>query len=237
MTIAVSYIAVTGGPLTSDFCSRFVASWLEFPPGYPCDLVVCCNGGPLSSEQVLIFQPLKPIMFPRANDGGWDVTGHQAAAWGPCANYDAMMCCGESVFFHRSGWLKRMVEAWERHGPGMYGPFSSNAVRAHLNTTAFFCGPGHLRRYPVKPKNRADRYQFEHGEKSLWRRLASWGVPVKLVTWDGEWEPKLWRYPKNILWRGDQSNLIFQCNHSEGWANADPLTRHQWSTKADMPYK
>lgn len=175
-------------------------------------------------------------MFPRTNDGGQDLTGYLDAAAGPCAAYDAVLFLGESVFFRREGWLRRLQEAWERHGPGFYGPFSSNNVRAHLQTSAFFCSPMMLRSYPFRPLSRAERMNFEHGERSLWRRLAQRGVPVRLVTWDGEWPPMLWRMPLNIIGRGTQENLLMMNNHALAWAEASPLTRHQWSVQYDRPF-
>ena len=208
-----------------------------FPPGTPCDLWVSCNGGPLATEQWLMFAPMSARMFPRANDGGFDLTGYMDAVRGPCADYDAVLCLGESVHFRREGWLQRLSDAWQRWGPGMYGPFGSNNARPHLQTSAFMVSPAMLRSYPIRPLNRAQRFGFEHGEQALWRRLAQSGKPVRCVTWDGEWPPQLWRLPQNCLWRGDQSNLLMMNNHAEAWEKASALTKHQWSVKADTPFR
>lgn len=237
MNIAVAYVVVTHGPITEEYASRFVATWIEYPPLTDCDLFLLCNGGPISTELGLIFSPLNPRMFPRENDGGFDISAYVAAARGPCSQYDAMLCLGESNYFHRQGWLLRLVQAWNRYGPGMYGPYSSNAVRAHLNTTAFFCAPETIKNYPKKVATRQDRYEYEHGEWALWRRVAALGMPVRLVTWDGEWEPVRWRMPRNILWRGDQSNLLMHCNHSDGYENANDKTKAVWSSRADRPFR
>lgn len=169
------YVAVTGGPLTADYCARFTASYHEFPPGTNHDTVVCCNGGPLPTEIALMFAGMNAIMFPRANDPGWDISAYMDAARGPCKDYDMMLCCGESAYFHRRGWLKRFEEAWTKFGAGMYGSLSSNLVRAHLNTTGFCCPPSALTQYPKPVRNRVERYEFEHGEQSLWRRTSKRG--------------------------------------------------------------
>ena len=237
MNVSVIYTAVTNGPLTSNFISRFVVTWMEHPPGYPCDLWVACNGGQLLPEQQLMFAPMSAKMFPRVNDPGFDLTGYMDAVRGPCANYDAVLCLGESVYFTREGWLLRLVEAWTKHGNGFYGPFGSNNSAPHLQTSAFFCSPETLRSYPIRPQNRAQRFAFEHSDRPLWRRCAERGMPVAAVYWDGEYQPRFWRYPKNILWRGDQSALLMQNNHSSAWEKLDALTKHQWSIKADQPYK
>jgi len=65
---------------------------------------------------------------------------------------------GESVYFHREGWLKRLADAWAKFGPGMYGPFGSNLLRPHLQTTAFCTSPALLQRCPISTK---DRYSWE----------------------------------------------------------------------------
>ena len=234
--ICVAYIAVSAGPKTADFCARFVATWLEYPPGVECSLTVICNGGPLPMETALLFSPIENVAFyQRPNDGGWDVS-----AWIDYSHHtdaDMMVCLGESVFFHRAGWLKRLAEAWAMHGPGMYGIFATHNVRAHMNTTAFACDPKFLRGYGRVVQNRADRYEFEHGEKALWRRISRSGKPAMFVTWDGVWPPGSWRVPVNILWRGNQSNLLASCNHVERYFEADENTKRVWEANADSIFR
>lgn len=237
MKIALCYICVTNGPITADYAARFAATYQEYPPEVEHDTFVICNGGPLKTSETVIFSGLNVKMAPRLNDPGWDVSAYIDMARGPCAGYDAMLCCGESVYFHAPGWLRRLVEAWQKYGPGMYGPFSSNAVRTHLNTTAFFTHPRLLTEYPIKVNCRPERMNFEHGPMAFWRRIAQRGMPVKLVTWDGEWEPRAWRVPKNILWRGDQSNCLMWCNHADGYAAADERTKASWTKNSDKPFQ
>lgn len=232
----VAYIAVCNGPITNDYAVRFVTTWHEFDPGIETDLVVICNGGALTLEQSLLFCDLNARMFIRSNDG-WDIAGHIEAAKGPCSGYDAVLWLGESVYFHREGWLKRLVDSFSKYGPGMYGPFSSNAVTGHLNTTAYFCPPILLQQYPNRVSSRQDRYEYEHGLHSLWRRTAGRGMPVRMVTWDGEWEPRMWRMPRNILWRGDQTNCLMWCNHSDGYAASPPQVKAQWASRCDAPFR
>jgi hypothetical protein len=236
MNLCVAYTAVHNGPITLEYCARFVTTWHEFGPGVETDLIVICNGGPLTCEQSILFSGLNAKMFVRSNDG-WDIGGYMEAARGPCEEYDAVLWTGESNYFHRAGWFKRLAESFERHGPGFYGPYSSNAVRSHLNTTAFFCAPIVLRQYPKRVLTRQDRYEAEHGENSIWRRVASQGRPVRMVTWDGEWEPRMWRMPTNIIWRGDQSNCLMWCNHCDGYANLDAARKTHWARQWDQPFK
>lgn len=237
MRIALCYVAVTHGPLTADYCARFVATFIEYPPGMEAEIFVCCNGGPLSYEKAVMFAPLKVKFLPRQNDPGWDISAYIEAARGPCKDFDLMLCLGESCYFHRAGWLARLVLAWNRFGPGMYGSFSSNLVRSHLNTTGFCCPPKVLASYPKPVTSRGERYEFEHGNQAFWRMVALRGMPVRLVTWDGIWEPRVWRCPKDILWRGNQSNCLMWCQHTDRYVNADARTRLRWAKGADQPFK
>lgn len=236
MRITVLYIAVSKGKRTAEFCSRFVATYRQFPAGADHRLLVIGNGGPLSNEIGVMFQSVQHALLLRPNDGGWDVSAYMEVAQSLCADDDIMVCLGESNYFHREGWLRRLVEAWERHGGGMYGPYSSNVIRGHLQTTAFCCGPDMIRLYPYRVASRLDRYRFEHSQNSLWRILAAKGFPVMLVTWDGEYRPKDWRKPANILWRGDQSNLLMFSNHTDNYRDAGPARQRSWGASADRPF-
>lgn len=234
MRILVAYIAVSKGPITQDYCARFVGSYSVCQPGVSHDTVVCCNGGALPRETALLFLPMTVKFYPRENDPGYDIS-----AYIDVANHfecDMLCCFGESVYFHRQGWLKRMVDAWTAYGPGMYGFFSSHAGCAHLNTTAFCVAPKFLKGYP-KVRNHYDRYQFEHGQAALWRRIQSFGFPVRLVTWDGAYPAGHWRDPRDILWRGDQSNCMVWANHVDRYRAAAPLTKARWAAQSDIPFR
>lgn len=148
-----------------------------------------------------------------------------------------LVCLGESVHFHRAGWLARMVDVWRRLGSGMYGFWSSNLVRPHLNTTGFVVDPVLLRLYRNKVVTKTDRYQFEHGRYAFWKRVRLMGKPVRLVTWDGDWPPERWRQPANILWRGDQSNCLAYCSHTDNYLAAPLETRRVWQRHIDSPYR
>ncbi len=87
------------------------------------------------------------------------------------------------------------------------------------------------REYPFPVTNHSQRYAFEHGPHSVWRWKVHMGWPAMLVTWDGIWLPQQWHKPKNILWRGDQSN------HLEQWEQADKKARANWSKGADSPFQ
>lgn len=232
--ILIAYIAVAGGPLTHEYCARFVGSFLANSPGSTNKLIVVCNGDHLPLETRCLFLPLNATFLIRDNDPSWDIGAFMDVA--KQFKPDLLMCCGETVYFHRPGWLARIHDAWHDHGPGIYGPFASNLVRPHLNTTCFACEGESLASYP-KPRNRHERYQFEHGADSLWMRMHRRGMAARLVTWNGAWQPEHWRLPENILWRGDQSNCLAYCSHTDRYRAAKPDMKAKWAAWADRPYR
>lgn len=236
MKIVIAYICVTHGTRTREYAARFVGTMLAHPPGAEYDLAVVCNGGPLPHDLSALFMPLKGTVhyLPRINDAGWDIAGYQDVA--RLIPSELQVCFGESCYFHRAGWLDRLLGAVDKHGPGMYGFMASNLVRAHLNTTAFAVDPKHLRAYP-RVTAAPQRYEFEHGQKALWRLVDAVGGAVRCVTWEHVHGPKLWRSGKNILWRGDQSDLLVWCSHVDRYRAADATTRQKWAEGADSPYK
>lgn len=239
-SVTVCYICVSrGGERTFNYAARFVASWVVNPPGVPCKVIIACNGGALDNETGCLFAPLTKAaqscqLVPRVNDEGKDIAAYQQIA--ASVKEDIFVAMGESCWFHRSGWLQPIVEAWQNFGLGMYGFFSSNLVRAHMNTTAFACAPEHLTSYP-KVRKQADRYQFEHGENSLWRRLRARHIPVAYVSWNGVYGPENWRDGEDIMWRGSQQASLIFSNHTDRYFDADPETRFRWAAGADQPYR
>jgi hypothetical protein len=229
-TVLIAYIAVKDSPLLVSHCSHFVDSYRCHPPGFDHHLLIVCNGGHLSEKNKAIFAAVPHEFLVRTNDAGWDISAYIDVA--RRFDSDLQVCLGESVYFHRKGWLARLVECYKAHGRGMYGFFSSYLVRPHLNTTAFAVSPQYLREYPV-PSDRATRYEFEHGARALWRRIAEKNGATRLTTWDGCYSPEEWRKAPNILWRGTQDNLLMRCNHTDRWEAASEPVRRAWTHGAD----
>jgi hypothetical protein len=228
--IIVTYICVSRGARSEQYARRFVSTYQQFPAQVEHELIVVFNGGKPPKGLRSLFDPIPHGWHERSNEG-WDIAAYQDVAIR--VNPALLMCLGEQTYFHRAGWLRRLSDAREAFGPGMYGAYSSFLVSPHLNTTSFACSPEFIRQYPVKCKTRADRYNFEHGRNALWRWIAGHGYPTKLVTWDGEWDQPDWRTPPNILWRGDQSNCLTWCQHTDKFFAATPETKQAWSDGAD----
>jgi hypothetical protein len=244
LKILLVYICVSKGERSETYAGRFIDTFKEFPPGHPCDMIVVCNGGHIPSRLTNKFNDFsagfkwgKISYLYRDNDPGWDISAYQEVASSVGVGSDMLVCMGESVYFHRAGWLERIASAWRDNGPGMYGVFASHSPIAHLGTTFFACPTLYMTNYP-HVKNHVERYEFEHGKFALWRRVILSGFPATLVTWDGEWGPGRWREPTNCYWRGDQSNCLCFCNHTDRYSNqSDIKTKASWSSAADAPFK
>lgn len=228
-TVSIAYIYVSRGGMSEGFARHFVESYRAYPPGIDHQTTVVFNGGAPPSRVFKIFEDLGWRYHTRSNEG-WDIGGYQDVA--RRAGEDLLVCFGESVYFWKPGWLRRIAEAWQEFGSGMYGFYSSYMNLAHLNTTAFAVTPSILRQYPPVHSHE-ERYAFEHGPSAFWRRVSSWGFPARLVTWDGTYGPRDWRKPPNILWRGDQSNCLVKSNHTDRYFAASSATKWQWEQNAD----
>ena len=200
LRVVVAYICVTEGAMTEAYSPRFVRTYLENPAGAEHRLVVICNGGALSPQRRKFFDDLDCEFYERPNDEGKDISAYQDLAEHLVIKNEAdfLVCFGESVYFHRPGWLQKLVEARAAHGPGMMGCFSSHMVRAHLNTTAFGCDSRLLAKYPRVITN-GDRYAFEHGGTCFWKRLVAGKNTAALVTFEGVFFQGEWRRGNGCL--------------------------------------
>lgn len=230
MSIQVVYTCVPGAAKTLTLCTRFAATYHAFPGGIDHEFIVICNGGEPSNEIKATLATIKAKILVRSNDG-WDIGGYRE--FSNTSTADFMVCLGESVYFHRKGWLERLVEAFSKYGDGMYGIWSSNLVRPHILTTAFATQPKFLKQYPHPTRNKEQRYAFEHGRNSFMNWLKVKGVLSRLVTWDGFWNSQIWRAPSNILWRGNQSNCLAFCNHTDNYERATRLSKVRWESMAN----
>jgi len=203
---------------------RFVKSLCANHPGYPCDVVVVVNGGPVTSQVKALFANIRGVQFFVHDDSGWDIGGYLALAKAR-TDLDLLFCCGGPTTFTRAGWMKKIMAARDEYGPGMYGTNASYEVRPHLNTSGFLISREMLASYPHPVTDRLSRYEFEWGKGAMWRRVRRAGQRTMLVTWDGVWWPEEWRLPKNVYRDGDQSNCLTCFSYTYTFNNATPEVR------------
>jgi hypothetical protein len=225
-TPTIAYVHPPGHEVQAE---RFIATFTEFGPERPYRMTVILNGIPFSPAVEALFRPLTHQFFFH-DDTGWDIGAYRAFA---AVNDGPILFCGGYTHFRRAGWLRRLGQAWDRFGPGMYGTSASYEVRPHLNTTGFLTCAELLRAYPYPSVTKDERYAFEHGPNAYHVFLAREKWPVKLVTWDGIWDMADWRKPPNIFRRGDQSNMLIHFNHSDMYEQSPPARKQQLAELAD----
>lgn len=210
--IAVYVFPTVPGPHFDNAC-RFVASYNQHPAGAEHRLLVVSNGGPPSLDmRALIDQIDHPVEVLEHDNSGWDIGAFEAAAAHyPC---DMMVFFGTTAYLRGPGWLKRMAEAFDRHGPAcLYGSTANNGnlaigVHPHIRTTGFFLAPLLLNVYPLRVTEPSQRYASEHGMNCLTAWFWSKSLPTFMVTWDGEYQWPSWDQIRNGYHNGDQSNII-----------------------------
>lgn len=175
---------------------RFVASYLEHPPGasdHEVQVLVTGGHGQRLLEYERLFHPL-PCRFRIHDNAGKDIGAYQE--FSAESDADLVVFLGAPVHFTRAGWLDRIMMAYEENGPGLYGCWGFHQPMDHIRTTAFWCPPALLNSYPFQIQNRS-RYEFEHGRTSITAHTVLMGLECYMVTW-GEVLPRSqWRSVTN----------------------------------------
>lgn len=174
---------------------------MSFPPGESDhEIVVCLNAsnshGPYQER---IFNPL-PVNWIYHNNYGKDIGAFQVAA--DTLKCDLLVCFGSHIYFHRAGWLDRMVRAFMDHGPTLYGAWGFHQPLPHLRTTGIWLPPELLRLYPHQIGDK-QRYQFEHGSDSITLWAQKMGFEPMMITWDRDLPMSQWGgvgRQESLLW-------------------------------------
>ena len=171
-----------------------------------------------------------PCEFHSHDNTGWDIGAFQWAARE--IECDMIVCFGAFSYFKRAGWLRRMRHVFREYGDGLYGASASYQFNPHIRTAGFWCHPELIRAYTTDVATFAERYAFEHGERSLTRLADYLQLGCWMVTWDAVYPEAEWRTPPNIFWRGDQSNSMFYDRQFETY-DEHPLARPFYAAGAD----
>lgn len=212
MDIVVVYIyPQDGAGQYHELSIRFLDSYHRNPPGRQHDLVVVCNGSPVTEEARMKFSSIPRTIFLEHDNSGYDLGGFQRAAREiPC---DLMVFFGVSTYFRGGGWLDRMVWAYQQHGMAQYGTMGNmgdarSRVHPHLRTTAFWMPPELMNGYPIIIQRPEQRYGFEHGPNCFTSWVRQNGFPSWVVNWRTEYNWPEWNESTNGFHRGNQSDLL-----------------------------
>lgn len=230
MKIDLIYLYIARDPNFDPFAERFVKTYQEFPAGVEHQLrVVVCNGEPRDNLKEL-FDPLK-AEYHGYYQNGRDIGAQQFVACG--LNSDWVVCTSSRTYFHRAGWLKKMVEAREQYGDGLYGAMASFEGRPHIRTCFYACSPEEFGRYPFVIETAESSYRFESGFGSFTDWFAFRNKPGVMVTWNGCYLKNEWRSAENIFRKGDQSNCLVFDRHTDEYRDADEDDKRYYQRLAD----
>lgn len=220
------------------YAARFVQSWQEHPVGGDAGLMVVFGGDNYTAEDQSLFPCAQ--QFAAYTGRGIDIGTTQFAT----KHYigDFIIGCTSRIYFHRAGAAQRLIEARMKYGRGLYGAVGSYEA-CPVDPIAFRCPNPHLRtvwygmdatdwkKYPFIINNRVEAHHFEAGKWNVTRWFLDRGLPVRMVTWGGEFEVHEFRHPKilNAFRRGDQTDMLVWDKHSDAWAKASAPIKLAWS--------
>lgn len=211
------------------FEKSFIETYSKFDAGYKHDLVVVSCGLPVTDDIRNMYSGITD-KFDEYLGAGSDIGAEQDAM--RRLDADFVVSLATPINFWRSGWLKRLVDAREKHGDGLFGPFASNEYYPHIRTSCWGVDRRTFLSYPNLIDTRAKCYAAEHKDRSLsfWQ-ITFWycymAKPTLMVTWDGEYQPIDWRKPTNIMYRGDQTNCLMHDRYTRWYASATASERSE----------
>lgn len=194
-----------------DLALRFIQSYMLYPAGYDHQMVIVCNGSPVTPETEALFGDIPNCAFVEHDNSGLDIGGFQKVSREIPG--DLMVFLGATAYIRGPGWLARMVEAWNKHGDTLYGSTANRGhaavgVEPHIRTTGYWISSSLFNAYPYQVTRPEHRYPFEHAKTSLtsWiksRRLVPW-----LVSWESEYQEPAWDSVPGGYHNGSQHNVI-----------------------------
>lgn len=210
-SVEVMYCYVPNNQSYRNMAISFVESWVKNPPGYGCRLTIGVNGSEPANRLNYLFGALPERTYFEHTNEGWDLGLYQRAA--RVSTADLLVFFTASTYFTRPGWLARMVQAYQAHGEALYGAMANKGdarlgINRHLRSTAFWCSRALFNAYPVKVRNKRDRYLFEHKDNCFTEWVLQGGLQAWEITWEKELPWLHWNEDPFGYAQGDQHNLI-----------------------------
>lgn len=224
---------------------RFCETFWKYPPGTDCTLaVVCCSRWPTEEEKLLFSSLTAKVEYFRYDGKGCDIGAHQHFAFQAgnafCVNLSTR------VYFHREGWLKKLLEARDYFGPGLFGTAVSREYgvgvtrdreRVHFRTHCYGIEASEMREYPNLINSKDASFMFESGAyNNPLGTFAEWCSArpqnaIACVFWDGAWRPNEWFDRPNQFRMGTQENLLIFDRHTLIFDKATPEEREAFTNR------
>lgn len=217
---------------------RFADTLRQFPPGCDYALEVVVNNSDATNELHEIFDNL-PAHFIRYDGQGADLASWQTVSRSNPGAF--LFLCTSRVYFHREGWLERIMDARESCGLGLYATSASHEGGVlHACIRAVGIDAEIFNAYPAEFTSRDQGCWFEIGRDNPLGPFSEWveskGNVSKIVYWNWSSDAILCFKPDNIFRRGSQENLLVFDRHTLLWANADPEEKERLARLALGPF-
>lgn len=210
---------------------RFCLTWRLFPPGVRCGINVMCCGNEPDSEVKELFDGL-PAQFCQCDALGADLGAQQFCA--KLSDTGVFQVNFTSrMYFHRSGWLARLVSARNSFGPALYGLSASmEGGKFHLCTRGHCYDTDDFKLYPHDIVSRNQGVFFECGQGCLLDWFKSIGRDTYVVTWDYAVTCSPGDRIPNGFRDGTQEQMLAWDKHTKIYADASPEEKERLESLA-----
>lgn len=218
------------------FSQRWIDTYKAFDPGIEHKVRIVSCGAPPTPDVEGMYQGIQC---------DWDMYPGAGSDLGACQSVmqnidtEIVVCMSTPVYFWRSGWLAKIVGAFDFFGDGLYGPMASYHHFPHIRTSCWAVNPKTFMRYPHLIDTREKCCWAEHADhegEEPWQ-ISKWYefkcMPVLMVTWDQVLAKSEWRKPDNIFRRGDQSNCLVWDQHVDVYRCAHYHERLELASMSD----
>lgn len=211
MTVCVYTFPLNGASGFFDLALRFIQSYMLSPAGADHQMVVVCNGSPVTDEAECLFGEIPNCVLMEHDNSGYDIGAFQKVSREFPG--DLMVFFGATAYIKGAGWLARMEQAFKDYGDTLYGAMGNRgnyhySVEPHIRSTGFWLSSALFNQYPHKVTTPDGRYPFEHGRNCLTSWVKSKRRIPYVVTWDGVYPETAWDTIPNGYHQGNQSNLL-----------------------------
>lgn len=216
------HVAKSGYPEASPpeyylpFSQRWVKTYRQFNAGAEHQVRVVCCGAPPDDSVTSLYGEIATAGYETYLGAGSDIGACQYAM--QHVDADFVLCMSTPIYFWRSGWLKRLLDAREHFGDALYGAFASYQHSPHIRTSCWACSPKTFAEYPDLIDTREKCCTAEAHRNRAIHQISDWfaiSKPVLLVTWSAVVAWQQWRSIDNIFRRGDQGNCLVWDQHCD----------------------
>lgn len=218
------------------YIQRFADTWRKFPPGCDCELIAVVNNSDATNELHEIFDGL-PVHFVR-----YDGAGADAASWQHAAKlYPGrfMLCSTSRAYFHRAGWMARLMEARNEFGPGLYATSASmEGGRFHLCMRVVGIDADIFNLYPYPITSRDQGTFFEIGRDNPDGPFSDWAIKhgvAMVVYWDLTIAGEMAIGIPNTYRDGNQEQILVWDRHTKIFSDASEEEKQRLRAIAFMP--